>query len=72
MVQLKGEWKVTTTTKTFARGLSTEQQQVNKIVEEYKDIFVSPTRVHVHCQVNHSIDLTPGAPLHNGNAKSKS
>jgi hypothetical protein len=36
---------------------------VDKIVEEHKDIFVSPTGVPLHCQVKHSIDLTPGAPL---------
>jgi hypothetical protein len=35
-------------------------------VEEYKDIFVSPTRVPTHYQVKHSIDLTPDAPLPNG------
>jgi hypothetical protein len=38
---------------------------VDKIVEEHKDIFSSPTRVPVHCQVKHSIDLTPDAPLPN-------
>jgi hypothetical protein len=36
------------------------------IVEEYKDIFSSPTGVPMHCQVKHPIDLTPGAPLSNG------
>ena len=35
------------------------------IVEEYKDIFSSPTRVPVHGQVKHSIDLTHDAPLPN-------
>jgi hypothetical protein len=35
-------------------------------MEEYKDIFSSPTGVPLHCQVKHSIDLTPGAPLPNG------
>jgi hypothetical protein len=35
-------------------------------VEEYRDIFNSPTRVPTHCQVKHPIDLTPGAPLPNG------
>jgi hypothetical protein len=32
MVQSEGERKVTKTAKTYARGLSTQQQQVNKIV----------------------------------------
>jgi hypothetical protein len=35
-------------------------------MEEYKDIFSSPTGVPLHCQVKHSIDLTPNAPLPNG------
>ena len=39
---------------------------MDKVVEEYEDIFTSPTRVPLHCQVNHPIDLTPGAPLPNG------
>jgi hypothetical protein len=35
-------------------------------MEEYRDIFSSPTRVSTHCQVKHPIDLTVGAPLPNG------
>jgi hypothetical protein len=35
-------------------------------MEEYKDIFSSPIGVPIHCQVKHSIDLTPGTPLPNG------
>ena len=35
-------------------------------MEEYQDIFTSPTGVPLHCQVKHPIDLTPGAPLPNG------
>jgi hypothetical protein len=35
-------------------------------VEEYKDIFSSPTKVSMHCQVKHPIDLNPSAPLPNG------
>jgi hypothetical protein len=65
MVRSKGEQKVTATAKTSAWGLSSQQQQVDEIVEEYKDIFTSPTGVPVHCQVKHSIDMTPGAPLPN-------
>jgi hypothetical protein len=41
-------------------------EAVDKIVEEHKDIFSSPTRVPLHCQVKHSIDLVPSAPLPNG------
>ena len=39
---------------------------MDKVVEEYEDIFTSPVGVPLHCQVKHSIDLTPGAPLPNG------
>ena len=35
-------------------------------MEEYRDIFTSPTGVPLHCQVKHPIDLTLGAPLPNG------
>eukprot|EP00253_Pinus_taeda_P027663 PITA_27663 len=35
-------------------------------MEEYEDIFTFPAGVPLHCQVKHSIDLTPGAPLPNG------
>jgi hypothetical protein len=35
-------------------------------MEEYRDIFVSPTGVLTHCQVKHPIDLTPDTPLPNG------
>jgi hypothetical protein len=47
-------------------GLSAQQQQVDTIIEDYKDIFFSPTSVLVHCQIKHSIDFTPSAPLPNG------
>jgi len=39
---------------------------MDKVVEEYGDIFTSPAGVPLHCQVKHSIDLTPGALLLNG------
>jgi hypothetical protein len=39
---------------------------MDKVMEEYRDIFTSPTGVPLHCQVKHSINLTPGAPLPNG------
>lgn len=45
----------------FARQL-----QMDKVVKEYEDIFTSLAGVPLHCQVKHSIDLTPGAPLPNG------
>jgi hypothetical protein len=39
---------------------------MDKVVEEYEDIFTSPAGVPLHCQVKHPIDLTPGALLPNG------
>ena len=39
---------------------------MDKVVDEYGDIFTSPTRVPLHCQVKHPIDLTLGVSLPNG------
>ena len=39
---------------------------MDKAMEEYRDIFITPTRVPLHYQVKHPIDLTPGASLPNG------
>ena len=39
---------------------------MDKVVEEYRDIFASTTRVPMHCQFKHYIDLTPGVPQPNG------
>ena len=39
---------------------------MEKVVEEYGDIFTSPTGVPLHCTVKHPIDLTLGALLPNG------
>ena len=39
---------------------------MDKVVEEYGDIFTSPTGVPLHCQVKHPIDPTPSVPLPNG------
>jgi hypothetical protein len=58
--------KVTATSMTSTQSLSLQQKQVDRIMEEYRDIFSSPTRVPMHCQVKHPIDLTPGAPFPNG------
>jgi hypothetical protein len=49
-----------------AIDISTQQKQVDKFVEVYKDIFSSPTGVPLHYQVKHPIDLTLDAPLLNG------
>ena len=47
-------------------GLSMQQNKVDKVMEEYKYIVSSPSGVPMNCHVNHSIDLTPNAPLTNG------
>ena len=51
---------------TSRHGSFARQQQLDKVVEEYGDIFTSPTGVPLHCQVKYPIDLTPGASLPNG------
>ena len=51
---------------TSRQGPSARQQKMDKLVEEYEEIFTSPTGVPLHYQVKHSIDLTPGGPLPNG------
>jgi hypothetical protein len=60
------EHKVVATFMASTQSLSLQQKQVDRIVEEYKDIFSSPTGVPTHCQVKHPIDLTPDAPRPNG------
>jgi hypothetical protein len=65
MIRSQNERKITTTSRVSVADLSTQQKQVDKVVEEYTDILSSPTRVPLHCQINHPIDLTPGAPLPN-------
>jgi len=64
MIRPQGKKKTVATTS--RQGPSARQQQMDKVVEEYEDIFTSPTGVPLHCQVKHPIDLTPGAPLPNG------
>ena len=62
----QNEWKIIATSMVSLADLTTQQNKVDKVVEEYSDIFSSPTGVPLHCQVNHPIDLTLGAPLPNG------
>jgi hypothetical protein len=66
VIRAQSEQKVVATSMAFAAGLSMQQNQVDKVMEEYKEIFSSPNRVPLHFQVKHSIDLTPNAPLPNG------
>ena len=51
---------------TSRQGPSAQQQHMGKVMEVYEDIFTSLAGVPLHCQVKHSIDLTPGASLPNG------
>ena len=54
-----GKKKIVATTS--KQGSPAQLQQMYKVVEDYEDIFSSPTEVPLHCQDNHSIYLTPGA-----------
>jgi hypothetical protein len=58
--------KVIATSMASTQSLSLQQKQVDRIMEEYRDIFSSPTRVLKHYQVKNPIDLTLDAPLPNG------
>ena len=66
MIRSQNKRKIVATSKVSAADLSTQQKQVYKVMEEYSDIFSSPTGVPLHCQVQNTIDLTPDASLPNG------
>jgi hypothetical protein len=66
VIHSQNERKITATSKVFVADLSTQQNQVDKVMEEYSDIFSSPTRVPLHFQAKHRIDLTPDTLLQNG------
>jgi hypothetical protein len=51
------------TSRVSVADLSTQNNQVDKVMEEYSNIFSSPTRVPLHCQVKNPINLTLGTPL---------
>jgi hypothetical protein len=61
----QSERNIATTSRASATNLSTQQKQVDKVMEEYLDIFSSPTGVPMHFQVKNHIDLTPGTLLPN-------
>ena len=42
-----------------------KQTSMDHILTKYQNVFELPTGVPSHCQVRHSIDLTPGTPLPN-------
>jgi hypothetical protein len=64
MIRPQGKRK--TVAMTSRQGPTARKQQMDKVMEEYEDIFTSPVGVPLHCQVKHPIDLTPSAPLPNG------
>jgi hypothetical protein len=66
MIHSQNEGKNAATSRVSVIDLSTQQKQVDKVVEEYLDIFSSSTGVPLNCQVKHPIDLTPNAPFPNG------
>jgi hypothetical protein len=51
---------------TSRHGSSSRQQQMDKVMEEYRDIFTSPAGVPLQCHVKNPIDLNPCALLPNG------
>jgi hypothetical protein len=63
---IRPEGKKKTVAMTSRQAPSARKQQMDTVVEEYEDIFTSPARVPLHCQVKHPVDLTPGAPLPSG------
>ena len=66
VIHSQNKRNITATSRVFVADLSTQRKQVDKVMEEYSDIFSSPTRVPLHYQVKHPIDLNPRALLPNG------
>ena len=66
VIHSQTERNITATYRVSTADLSTHQKQVDKVMEEYSDIFSSPIGVPLHCQIKHPIDLTPSASLPNG------
>jgi hypothetical protein len=66
VIRSQNERKIAAASRVSAVDLSTQQKQVDKVVEEYSDIFSSPTGVPLHYWVKHPINLTPGISLPNG------
>ena len=64
MIHPQGKKNIVATTS--RQGPSAWQQQMDKVMEDYQDIFTSPIGVPLHYQVKHPIDMTPCVPLPNG------
>jgi hypothetical protein len=66
VIHSQNKRKITAISRVYAANLSTQEKQVDKVMEEYSDIVSSPTGVPLHYQVKHPINLTLDAPLPNG------
>jgi hypothetical protein len=66
MILSQNKRNIIATSRVSMTDLSTQQKKVDKVMEEYSDIFSSPTGVPLHCQVKNPIDLTPNVSLPNG------
>ena len=58
MILSQSERNIVATSRAYTNNLSTQQNQVDKVMEEYSHIFSSPTGVPLHYQVKHPINLT--------------
>jgi hypothetical protein len=68
----QSEQKVAATSMVFVTDLSKQQKKVDKVMEEYKEIFSSPIGVPLQCQFKHTIDQILDAPLPNGSVYHRS
>jgi len=66
VISSQNERKIAATSRVYVTNLSTQQKQVDKVMESYSDIFSSTTKVPMHFLVKNPIDLTPSALLPNG------
>jgi hypothetical protein len=64
MIHCQGKKKILATTS--KQGPFSRQQQMDKFLEEYEDIFTSPAGVPLHYEVKHPIDMTLRVSLPNG------
>ena len=61
MIFSRTEKKVNATYITSIQDIFLQLKKLDRVVEEYKDRFTSPSEVPLHFQVKHSIDLIPSA-----------
>jgi hypothetical protein len=66
MIHSQNVRNITAKSRVFAADLSTQQKKVDKVMEEYSDIFSSPIGVPLHYQAKHPIYLTHDVVLPNG------